>query len=801
MIRNYFTVMMRNMVNKKFYTIINVLCLTVGIAFAMLIGIFINGELEVNKTLKDVDELFLVQNKIQGETGGIDFFTPPLLSRFAAEQYPGQFADYYRFWDRSITISKGEKSFRIQGMIGDPSFLRIFGFDVLHGDKQSALSEPNSIIITEEAAKKYFDKTDVVNETLSVSTEQNGVKEYKITAVIAEPDDKNTVTDLMNMDAQVFISHLNVRDFFSDSDPDVWQAGIIAYIRLLPGTSKAEGEQTLNQIVQKNAPQSVAQNRVIELSPLTDYYLITNHGAVMKLVISLGVIVIFILVLSITNFINISIGNSFVRLKEVGIRKVMGGVMRQLVAQFLIESTVLSVVSGMLSLGVYQLLHPSFSTLLNTTLPSMTEFKPIFWICIVAGIFIIGLMAGAYPALFQATGRPMDSLKGKSKSVQGTVSFSRLLMATQFIITTFIFIGAIVLSSQVNYFLSRDLGYNQSHVMIVSSVPRIWNEQGFQKMDAAKAEFQRSSKIRSVTLSWGAPGWGIGGFENRVYKSGSPIESGVKIHLTGADETYDEVYELKLLEGNFLFPDKSTWVAQNLVLNKSASDALRVKVGDKVKIEGSDGSDFTIAGIVDDFNYESMHQAVKPVIFMHNRDYNSYRFFSFRLEAGNPAASVEEVERLWKKVFPGEAFSYYFADERLQALYATELQLKKASTVASVLMLIIVMTGVLGLVSLNVSRRNKEIGIRKVLGATVAGLLMMFSKEYARLMLLSFIVAFPLAYYFVNGWLDNFVYHINLSWWMFALPGLMLVLITVVIVSIQSYRTAASDPVKSLRHE
>ncbi|HMG90064.1 MAG TPA: ABC transporter permease [Chryseolinea sp.] len=777
------------------------LCLTVGMAFAMLIGIFIYGELEVNKSLNEVDELFLIQNKIQGETGGIEFFSPPLLSRMAAEQYPGKFADYYRFWDRSITISKGEKSFRIQGMIGDQSFLRIFGFEVLHGDKQTALSEPNSIIITEEAAKQYFDRTDVVNETLSVSTEQNGIKEYKITAVIAEPDDKNTVTDLMNMNAQVFISHLNVRDFFSDSDPDIWQGAIIAYVRLIPGTSKEEGEQMLNQILQKNAPKSVAEKRIADLSPLTDYYLITNHGAVMKLVISLGVIVIFILVLSITNFINISIGNSFVRLKEVGIRKVMGGLKRQLIFQFLIESIVLSILSGVLSLVVYQLLHTSFSSLLNASLPSITEFKPIFWISIVACTFLIGLLAGAYPSLFQAAGRPMDSLKGKSRAVQGTVSFSRVLMATQFIITTFIFIGAIVLSRQVNYFLSRDLGYNQSHVMIVNSVPRIWNEQGFQKMDAAKAEFQQSARIRSVTLSWGAPGWGIGGFENTIHKSGSSIESGVKIHITGADESYDEVYELKLLEGDFLFPDKGTWVTRNLVLNKSASDALRVNVGDKLKIEGSDGSDFTVAGIVDDFNYESMHEAVKPVIFMHNRDFTSYRFFSFRLEAGNPAASVEEVERLWKKVFPGEAFSYYFADERLQALYATELQLKKASSVASVLMLIIVMTGVLGLVSLNVSRRNKEIGIRKVLGATVTGLLMMFSKEYARLMIISFVVAFPLAYYFVNGWLANFVYHINLDWWMFALPGILLLFITVVIVSIQSYRTAAADPVKSLRHE
>ena len=791
--------MLRSMVSKKFYTVINVLCLTVGIAFALLIGIFISGELEVNKSLKDVDRLFLIQNKIKGETGGIEFFTPPLLSRAAVEQYPSKFEEYYRFWDRGITITKADKAFRIQGMIGDASFLKIFGFKVLHGDEQSPLNEPNSIIITEGAAKQYFDNTDVVNETLSVSTEKNGVKEYKITAVIAEPDDKNTVTDLMNMNAQVFISHLNAPDFFSNPNADAWQDVIIAYIKLAPNVTKEEAESILNQIVQKDAPETVAQNRVMAVSPLSDYYLITNHGAVMKLLISLSAVVIFIMVLSITNFINISIGNSFVRLKEVGIRKVMGGMRRQLIVQFLLESMVLSFLSGLLSLIVYQLMHPVFSRLLNANLPPVGDLKPLFWIWIIAGVLIIGFLAGSYPATFQAGSRPMDSLMGKSKSVQGSLSFSRVLMSTQFAITTFIFIAAIVLSSQVNYFLERDLGYNQSHVMIVSSVPRIWNEKGFQRMEAAKAQLQQSSKVKSVTLSWGAPGWGIGGFENTVYKSGSSKESGAKIHLTGVDESYDEVYELKLLDGDFLFPDGATWKTGNLVLNKSASDALRATVGDKLEVDGSDGTVFTVAGIVADFNYESMHNVVKPVIFMHNRDYTSYRFFSFRLEPGNPAGSVAEVERVWRKVFPGEPFSFYFADERLEALYATELQLKKASSVGSVLMLIIVMTGVLGLVSLNVSRRNKEIGIRKVLGATVGGLLMMFSKEYARLMLASFIIAFPLAYYFVNSWLQSFAYHVDLTWWMFVTPGILLVMLTVVIVSIQSYKSAAADPVKSLR--
>jgi putative ABC transport system permease protein len=591
-----------------------------------------------------------------------------------------------------------------------------------------------------------------------------------------------------------------VRDFFSDSNPDTWNAFIIAYVKLAPQVTREEGEVILNQIVQKDAPQSVAQDRTMELSPLSDYYLITNHGAVMKLVISLTVIVVFILVLSITNFINISIGNSFRRLKEVGIRKVMGGVKKQLVLQFIMESMLLSILSGLFALLAYEILHPAFARLLNTSLSSIVDLKPSVWMIIVGSVLVIGLLAGAYPALFQAGSRPMESLKGKSKSVQGTVSFSRVLMTIQFVITTFIFIGAIVLSRQVSFFLGRDLGYNESHVVIVNSVPRIWNEQGFQKMEAAKAGLQESARIKSVTLSWGAPGWGIGGYEDVVYKAGASKESGAKIHLTGADESFDEVYELKLLDGDFLFPDNTPFKSRNLTLNKSAADALHANVGDKLRVVGSE-TEFTVAGIVADFNYESVHQVVKPVIFMHNRDYTSYRFFSFRLEPGDPSGSVAEVERLWKKVLPGEPFSYYFADERLQALYATELQLKKASSVASVLMLIIVMTGVLGLVALNVSRRNKEIGIRKVLGATVSGLLMMFSKEYARLVVIAFVVAFPLAFYFLNGWLDNFAYHIDLNWWMFVLPGLALITITVLIVSIQSYKTAAADPVKSLRHE
>jgi putative ABC transport system permease protein len=409
-------------------------------------------------------------------------------------------------------------------------------------------------------------------------------------------------------------------------------------------------------------------------------------------------------------------------------------------------------------------------------------------------------MAGIYPALRQSAVKPIVSLKGKAASVQGTVSFSRVLIGVQFVITTFILIATIVLARQSDYFLERDLGYNKSHVIIVSSVPRQWNDEGFARMESAKTMFKSSSGVEAVSLSWGTPGWGVNGQEIMMRKEGTSEETSIKSFLTGVDESFDDVYQLKLLSGEFLFADNEPRSSKRVVLNETAATRLSVRTGDRIKFN-ADTSIFTVAGVVQDFHYESMHEPVKPAIFMHNRDYSSFRLFSFRLQAGTPANSLAEVERLWKRVFPDEPFTYYFADERLRALYTTELQLRKASTVASVLMLVIVMIGVLGLVSLNVSRRNKEVGIRKALGATVSNILVMFSGEYARLMLISFGIAIPLAYYFVNEWLNSFVYHIDLHWWMFLVPSTLLVLLTTMIVMLRAYGTASTNPVASLRYE
>ncbi len=800
MYKSYFKIGSRVIIRNKVYSAIHVFGLTIGITFALLIGIFIYGELRVNQNLKDVGQLYLLESKYRAGHENFEWYSPAPLVKQAVEQYPTVFDGYYRFYDRNITISREDRHFRIQSMIGDPSFLSLFGFPILHGDAQSALTSPNSLVITEKIARRYFDKTDVVGETLVISTEQNGLKEFQITAVVADLQKRNSVSDFMRMDAQVFLSFENIRDFFSQTDTDDWSVDVLSYLKLTEDASRQEADAILQALLQEHAPQ-VAERRSIELDPLRDFYLSVNDGAVRKLVVSLAIVAFFILLLAMVNFINISIASSISRLKEVGVRKVMGGMKQQVVVQFLCESILLSWISGAGALLLYQLLHGYFGNVLGSPLLSVTEFPLFLWGILAAGALLIGFLAGIYPSLYLSLAKPIDSLKGKLESVKGTVQFSRSLIVAQFSVTIFIFIAAIVLSQQVSFFLEKDLGYDRSRVLIVDSVPRIFSKEGFQKMESAKQEFLRSPKIESASLSWGAPGFGISPVDAKIYSTGQSPDEGIRTAIGSVDEDYLGVFQIDMVDGRFLSADGESRVPNAIVINKAAQEALQLQVGDKVGIQNFGDVVYTVIGIMDDFNYESLHRTVRPVAFMHNSDFGAFRYFSFKLENGNLLESVGEIEKVWKEVFPDDPFSYTFADDRLEMLYTTELQLQKGSAMATVLMLILVLTGVLGLVSLSVSKRNKEIGVRKVLGASVVNILALISREYVGLMLFAIGLGTPLAYWFALRWLENFAFHIPLTWWMFAVPLGVVFAMTLAVVVLHSLRAALANPVESLRSE
>ncbi|MEZ4944515.1 MAG: ABC transporter permease [Cyclobacteriaceae bacterium] len=800
MIRSYLVVMLRNIRKKKFYAGINILGLSIGITFAMLMGTFIQEELNVNQELKDVEQLYILESEFTDDNNGFKWLTPTRLVKQSVEEYPTIFENYYRFWDRSITISKGTEHERLQSMIGDPSLISIFGFNVLHGNGKTALESPNSIVITDKIANLYFHKTNVLGETLSVSTERMGVKEYVITAVIKEPQNKNSVSDFMNMDAQVFLSLENIKDFYAQSDLDSWSTDIISYIRLSPFISANEAESTINNLFKENAPAAISDQKNILLRPIADFYLDINNGAVKKLIRSISVVALLILFLAISNFINISIASSFSRLKEVGVRKVIGGLRVQVFTQFLTESLVLSFFASLLSLVLYQLLYLRFGEILNTELPSILNFKNTFWVWFALGIPVIGFLAGIYPAIYQSTIKIIDAIKGKFKSVKTTVQFSRSLITVQFLIAISIFITALVMSLQVSYFLEKDLGYNKEHVLIINSVPRVWNESGFQKIETVKQEFLQSSKILSASISWGAPGKGISPNSQKVYTHGTPVNGGLQTSIGSVDSDYLNVYKLKIKSGSFFSDKRTTHNSNEVVINDLMQKLLQVQVGDNIKIEGFKDKEFTIIGVVNDFNFESLREPVQPLALMSNWDFEAYRYLSLRLQPGSVKESLEEVEKLWKNNFPDEPFNYSFADE-LGDLYKTEFQLKKASSIATFLMIAIVLTGILGLVSLSVAKRTKEIGIRKVLGATVSNIILLVAKEYVIVITIATVLAVPFAYFIANNWLGNYAYSISLQGWMFAVPTFSLFIVTIAIVSLQSLGTALINPVKSLRYE
>ncbi|MBY0434123.1 MAG: ABC transporter permease, partial [Cyclobacteriaceae bacterium] len=438
--------------------------------------------------------------------------------------------------------------------------------------------------------------------------------------------------------------------------------------------------------------------------------------------------------------------------------------------------------------------------LLGRAMPSVIDLSVTFWLVFISGVLLIGFLAGIYPAVFQSLTRPIESLKGKFKSVKGTLQFSRALISFQFFITIFISIATVVLSSQASYFLNKDLGYDKSHILIVNSVPRIFSAAGFQKMESAKKEFLQSPKVEAVSLSWGSPGWNFSPGGGNLYKAENSSTNGVGYTVTGVDENFFRVYNLKLVEGN-LFDSSAQRRSNEVVINHSAQKALNIQIGNQLKASNFGDTIMTVRGVVEDFHFASLHEKVDPLVIVHNVDFGVYRFFNFKMKPGKMSESVDEVQALWKKVFPEDAFEFGFADERLKELYITELQMKKASLLATVLMLVIVVTGVLGLVSLSVSKRTKEIGIRKVLGASVGGILRLLAREYVLLLMVSLLVGVPASYFFAGQWLGNFAYHIELSWWMFVVPIGCLFVVIITIVCGQSLKTALANPVNSLKYE
>lgn len=801
MLENYFKIAWRNLMKRKFYSLVTIFGLSVGMTFTFLVGSYIWGELQINQNLRNADRQYIIRSKWKNPDMGVDIATLGPLGNTLKENYPGLVANYYRFDGITVAVSKNDKHFREEVQTGDSTLLSMYGFPVLQGDARTALSRLNSVVITENRAIKYFGKSDVLGQTLTLHNFVGGKQEFQITAVLKDLP-YNSVSHLLAHQAEIFIplSSLDGRKGAENS----WAFPyMITFIELKKGVTEKDLEKPLAQILKTNIPEEMRGNLQVYISPLNDYYWEANNGLVRKMIYTLSGVTIFILFMAIINFVNISIGNSSSRLKEIGVRKVLGSHKGQLIRQFLAESALLAIFSMLLSLFFYEISRTYFAQILGKPIASSLSLFPYSIILPILISLLVGLAGGIYPAFVLSAIPSVESMKGKLKSIKENILLRRLLIASQFTIALFVIGGAAVISQQVSYFFNKDLGYHKESLVSVA-VPRDWTPEGVTKMEGIRDEFSRLKEVSQVSLSYEIPNGNNGGLFG-IYKSGHDSAQAIQTQSLATDEKYAETYQIKMVAGKFFHAKEGVYQPDRIVLNEAAVKALGFKnsedaVGQQVMLRTLPNL-FMIDGVTKNFHFDSMHKVIKPLAFFHIKAGNAFRFLTFRLPPGNLKQSMVSVENKWRQLMPDAPFEYTFMDDTLQKLYQSEVQLQKASQVATVLAIVIVLLGILGMVSQSTARRTKELGIRKVLGASALSIIVLFVKEFFYIMGIAMLISFPLVTLSMNKWLQNYAYRIQLNWMTFAWIGLAFGIVVAFLVCLQTYKSAMMNPVKSIQSE
>lgn len=802
MFRNYFKTAIRHISRSKFFALLNVTGLAAGVAFTLLIAAYCWSEGQVNHQLRHYDRQYALTSRWKNPGMGMALTTLGPLARALKENYPGLVANYYRFDAITSTFSNGDKHFREVVQMGDSTLLPMYGFPLLQGDAATALNDPFTVVISADRAMKYFGRTDVVGRTLTVENFSGSKKDFLVTGVMKDPE-RNSVTWVNEANNnRVFVSASNLAFFNRNMN---WSnPAIVGYVELQKGVRPEALAEPIAHLIKQNAAPLIADNLVAEVQPLASYYLTGNGGTVHKMLYTLSFVAGFILLMAVINFINLSVSRSTTRMKEIGVRKVLGSLRRQLRVQFLTESILLSVMATVVALGLYSLFAPMLSGMLGKAIPSLTSLPVYAWPLIAAFAVITGWLAGLYPAVLLSSLGSIDSLKGRVGAVHENVLLRKGLVGFQFVTATVALVGAIIVSQQIDLFFSDRLGYDREYVLSVQ-LPRDWSLRGVQKMETVRAGLAELPAVKDVTMSYEIPN-GMNGGNARIYREGGDSSRAVLGETLVTDEHYAGTYRIPMAEGVFYNAagESAAQDSMRIVLNETAVRAMGWKnpkeaVGQRVRVVG--GSLLTVSGVIKDFHFGPMGSPINPEVFIHVSLAWNYRFFSFKLRPGNIGQTVNELQRKWAALLPGAAFEYRFMDETLENLYQNELRLKKAASLATILSLVIVLLGVVGLLSLSVQKRTKEIAIRKVVGASVPGIIRLFLREYLPLLLLSGVIATPLAWLVMDRWLSDYATRITITPWPFIIAIAGLCVLMAGLITGQTIRAALANPVKSLKSE
>ncbi|MGC4035820.1 MAG: ABC transporter permease [Chitinophagaceae bacterium] len=802
MIKNYFKYSWRSLIKNRTYSLLNIAGLTAGITCFALIALWVNDEMSYDKFNKNYNQITRLTGISKTETGIIESAVSSApMAKALKNDYP-EIENTVRLRMREDIIThKNQQTLQPGILVADPSLFEVFSYHLTKGNVTTALTEPYSIILTETTAKKYFGESDPMGQTLSINMyDSTGYgANYKVTGVMPDPPANAHFT--FNIIASFKTAEI--------ADPSIltvdgWgDASFYTYLLLRNGVDVKKFSAKIEKFYTKYVGDRAAEwNKIYsyQLQPLADIHLRSHlqyemmaNGSSGNVYIFLT-IGIFILLLAAINYVNLATAHSVTKAKETGIKKVIGALRNQLIVQYLSEAILFTITALLFSLLLCSLLSPAFAELTGKDLSIFASPLLLLFLLIVA--LVLGVIAGIYPAFVISSFRPIVVLKGSFKTSNKGILLRKTLVISQFIITILLVSSIIIIYSQVSYIKNKDLGYNKEALLFL----RIHgNTDVIKGYSAFKNELLTNPLISGATVSNSMLGsLGSGG-------SGTVDDKGNKLQVNTArlrvDSAYLDVYGIKLLTGNNfkkgLLPD----TVLPILLNETAVKKFGWKnsyaaIGKPFTIGDQHGS---VIGVVKDFHFSPLQLSIGPLAIYPSAE--RFSRITLKTNSVNPAQVTAWVEKIWKKHFPSALLDYNFLDNALSEQYQSEDRFARIFLYFSILSLVIACLGLYGLISYTTTQKTKEIGIRKVLGASAGSIAMILSKDFLRLVIISFIIAVPFVLYLMNKWLQDFAYRINIAWWMFAVAGLTVVLIALLTAALKVIKAAMMNPVKSLRTE
>jgi len=788
---NYLKTTWRNIKRYKGYSSINIIGLAVGLACCILILLWVQDELSYDRFHVHADNLYrtvTIYQKTEPATHYWPVCAP--LAPALKEDYPEIIkATRFTRLRRGQLIKYGDKSLlETQICLTDPDFFEMFTFPLAQGDPSSALSDPNSLIITEQMATKYFGSEDPLGKTLNINNEYD----FTVTGIM-----KN-VPHTSHLQFDFLLPFIRIEDFEKNwAVLDNWTLGGYATYVLL---QKETSLQELNRKIRDYIPKHAARSKdFLYLQPLKDIHLYSSHiqfgiegQGNIKYVYIFSVVALFVLVIACINFMNLATARSSNRAKEVGLRKVVGARRPQLMGQFFCESVLTALLSLILAVVLVELFLPAFRNLSGKPLESGFSGNINILLAIVIMALITGFISGTYPALFLSSLRPVKVFKGMLKTEGRGYLFRKILVVSQFSLSILLIICTVLVSSQVDFMRNRKLGLDKEQVVYLPIRSEL-----VRKYDPLKIELLKSAGVRNVAASSNIPSYGVILTLDYITWEGKDPKDPKVLNLTSTGYDFIETLNMEMIEGRS-FSEEYPSDENAVVINETAQKIIGMEnpVGKRLMLGDTE---LPIIGIVKDYHFRSLHSEIEPLLLVN--DPSLYRYILIKLDSGDIPSALANIDNTWKTFFPDTPFEYHFLDEAYDNLYRTEQRMGTLFNYFTGLAIFISCLGLFGLASFMAEKRTKEIGIRKILGASVSGVVILLNREFIKWILIANIIASPVAYYAMSKWLQGFAYRINMEVWIFALAALAALAIAVVTVSYQSVRAATANPADSLRYE